>query len=145
MHLAHKLFSETNETKIPAIRQALETTVTQSKPFSLILANTGIFGSPYDPKVVWFGIDQNAELENLARNIFSEIAKCGWEPDRQNFVLHLTIGRIRELKAKLLFQQIISKYNTVKIQEENVSKNILYESILRWEGPEYIAKGVFRL
>lgn len=145
MHLTLKFFGETDENKIPVISQAIETAVSLSKPFTLKIANTGIFGSHYDPKVIWFGIEKQPELEILAKNIFTELEKHGWEPDRQNFVPHLTIGRIKELKDKPLFQQIINKYNAVEIQEENVSELTLYESILRREGPEYIATAVFRL
>ena len=87
---------------------------------------------------MWFGIEKQYELESLAQNIFTELAKYGWEQDRQNFVPHLTIGRIRELKDKPLFQKIIGKYNTFEIQEENVTEVILYESILRREGPLYV-------
>jgi 2'-5' RNA ligase len=138
MHLTLKFFGQTDETKIPAIRLALETAVAQSKPFTLKITNTGIFGSRYGPKVLWFGIEKRDELENLAQNIFTELAKCGCEQDRQNFVPHLTIGRIKELKDKPLFQKIIRKYNVVDIQEENVTEIILYESILRREGPLYV-------
>jgi 2'-5' RNA ligase len=138
MHLTLKFFGETDEAKIPSICQAIETAVAQSKPFSLKIANTGVFGSHYDPKVLWFGIEKNNELENLGQDIFAELAKCGWEADRQNFVPHLTLGRIRKLKDKPLFQNIISQYNTIEIQEENVNEIILYESILRREGPLYL-------
>ncbi len=138
IHLTLKFFGETDETKIPAICLALESALAQSETFTIKIANTGIFGSRYDPKVIWFGIEKQDELENLARNIFAELAKCGWEADRQNFVPHLTIGRIKGLKDKPLFQQIISKYNTVEIQEENVTEIILYESILLREGPMYV-------
>lgn len=137
-HLTLKFFGETDENKIPAIQQAIETAVAQSEPFAIKIANTGIFGSRYDPKVIWFGIDKQDELKNLAQNIFTELAKCGWEKDRQNFVPHLTIGRIKELMDKLLFQRIISKYNTVEIQEEKVTEIILYESLLRRDGPLYV-------
>ena len=81
----------------------------------------------------------------LSKNIITELAKVGWEPDRQNFVPHLTIGRIKELKDKTFFQQIISKYHTVEIQEELVLEVILYESILRREGPLYVKIISFKL
>ena len=137
-HLTLKFFGETDDTKIPAIRQSIEKAVAQSKSFTLKIANTGIFGTRYDPKVIWFGIEKQDELENLAQNIFNELAKCGWEKDRQNFVPHLTVGRIKGLKDKPLFQQIISKYSTVEVQEEKVTEITLYESILRREGPLYV-------
>lgn len=138
MHLTLKFLGETDEAKIPSICQAIKAASAQSKPFTLKIANSGIFGSHYDPKIIWFGIEKQDELGSLAQNIFTELGKCGWEADRQNFVPHLTIGRIKELKDKLLFQQIICKYNTVEIQEEYVREITLYESILRREGPLYV-------
>ncbi len=138
MHLTLKFFGETDEKQIPGIGKALEMAVANSNPFLIKIANTGIFGSRYDPKVIWFGIEQQDELDKLAKNIFTELEKCGFEAGRQNFVPHLTIGRIKELKDKPLFQQIINKYNTIEIQDENVTEIILYESILRREGPLYL-------
>ncbi len=137
MHLTLKFFGETDEEQIPHINLALQNAVSQSKPFTLKITSTGIFGSRYDPKVIWFGIEKHPELENLAKNIFTELQKCGWQPDRQNFVPHLTIGRIREVKDKPLFQKIVSNFTSLEIQEENVTEIILYESILRREGPLY--------
>jgi 2'-5' RNA ligase len=145
MHLTLKFFGETDEKQIPSIRHALAEAVAKSKPFDLKIANTGIFGSRYDPKVIWFGIEKQPELDILAKNIFGELEKYGWEQDRQNFIPHLTIGRIRELKDKPLFQQIIGRYNTIDIQEENVSEIILYESILRREGPLYVKVSSFQI
>ena len=138
IHLTLKFFGETDEKKIPAIIQAIEAAVENSNPFIMNIANTGIFGSRYDPKIIWYGIEKQNELEILAKNIFAELEKCGYDADRQNFVPHLTIGRIKELKDKLLFQQIIDKFNTVEIQEEKVTEIMLYESILRREGPLYV-------
>jgi 2'-5' RNA ligase len=143
MHLTLKFLGETDEAKIPSIIQAIEVATSMVKPFTLKIANTGIFGSRYDPKIIWFGIEKHHELENLAQNIFTELAKCGWNSDRQNFIPHLTIGRIKELKDKPLFQHIISKYISADIQEENVSGITLFESILRREGPLYL--NVFQL
>ncbi len=138
MHLTLKFFGETDEKQIPLIQQVLADASAKTKSFTLKIANTGIFGSRYDPKVIWFGIEKNTELEILVQNIVDGLAKQGWEPDRQNFIPHLTIGRIRKLKDKSLFQKLISQYNTVEIQEENVNEIMLYESILRREGPLYL-------
>ena len=138
MHLTLKFLGETEEKQIPVIQQVLSNAADNVKPFTLKISNTSIFGSRYNPKVIWFGIEKSPELESLVQNIFAGLEKQGWESDRQNFVPHLTIGRIKELKDKPLFQNIIGKYNTVEIQEENVKEITLYESILRREGPLYL-------
>ena len=145
IHLTLKFFGETDEKQIPAIREALLAATSDCPVFNLNINRTGIFGSRYDPKVVWFGIDPEPNLNRLAQGVFTGLQKAGWEPDRQNFVPHLTIGRIRELRDKTLFQQVIEKYRDARVQEESVEQVILYESILRREGPLYINLASFEL
>lgn len=145
MHLTLKFFGETEESRIPSIFEALTTAAANAESFTLHINRTGIFGSRYDPRVIWFGIDPEPGLQKLAENVFGNLRQAGWEPDRQNFVPHLTIGRIREIKDKALFQQVIARYREVKIQEQEVSELILFESILRREGPEYIPLRKFPL
>jgi RNA 2',3'-cyclic 3'-phosphodiesterase len=145
IHITLKFFGETDEIQIPVINKALQAAAGQSAGFTMKINRTGIFGSRYDPRVIWFGIDPEPLLERLASNTLSELQKAGWEPDRQNFVAHLTIGRIKELKDKALFQKVIDKYRDVSIQEQEVSEFILYESILQREGPIYVKLASFSL
>jgi 2'-5' RNA ligase len=145
MHLTLKFFGETEESRIPAIYQALSAATANAETFTLHISRTGIFGSRYDPRVIWFGIDREPGLQKLAENVILYLKQAGWEPDRQNFVPHLTIGRIKEIKDKALFQDVISKYREVQIQEQQVNELILFESILRRDGPEYIALRKFPL
>jgi RNA 2',3'-cyclic 3'-phosphodiesterase len=145
IHLTLKFFGETDEKLIPSIKNALQAAATQSESLIMKISRTGIFGSRYDPKVVWFGIDPDPKLGQLAANTPVELQRTGWEPDRQNFVPHLTIGRIKELKDKALFQQVIDRYREVYIQDQEVSELILFESILRKEGPLYVKLASFNL
>ncbi|NVO18548.1 MAG: RNA 2',3'-cyclic phosphodiesterase [Bacteroidetes bacterium] len=145
IHITLKFFGETDENQIPSIKKALQEAANQSTRFIMKINRTGIFGSRYDPRVVWFGIDPEPCLDQLAANTVKELQKAGWEPDRQNFVPHLTIGRIKELRDKALFQQIINKYKSASIQEQEIKEVILYESILRREGPLYLKLGGFEL
>jgi 2'-5' RNA ligase len=49
------------------------------------------------------------------------------------------------LKDKALFQQVIDRYREVNIQDQEVSELILFESILRKEGPLYVKLASFNL
>lgn len=138
MHLTLKFLGETDDRKIPDIINALNEASSKSKFFLLHIENLGVFGSRYDPKVLWFGIRKNDDLFSLWDNTLSEFEKIAMGADRQNFVPHLTIGRIKEISDKQLFQKIILPFKEVYIQEQAVSEIVLYESILRREGPEYI-------
>jgi 2'-5' RNA ligase len=65
------------------------------------------------------------------------VEQIGWERDRQNFVPHLTIARIKHVPDKKLFQQFIDENRNAFIQEVSVAEFHLYESILLREGPVY--------
>jgi len=87
--------------------------------------------------VIWYGIRDETQIFNLADNIFSELEGIGIERDRQNFVPHLTIGRIKELNNKDKFQQIIDKNKPGLIQTIRVEEFSLIESVLQPTGPIY--------
>ena len=68
---------------------------------------------------------------------YSLCEAIGWEHDRQNFVPHLTIGRIKDVPDKHLFQSIIDMHKKTWMQEIQVREFHLYESTLTREGPVY--------
>ena len=137
IHVTLKFFGETEERKIPEISRVLKEVASRHKPFAAELVNVGIFGSSYSPKVIWFGIEKSEPLKKLGQEVIQSCEAIGWEADRQNFVPHLTIGRIKEVPDKQLFQKMIDMHKTDRLQEFSVSEFNLYESILLKEGPLY--------
>ena len=139
IHITLKFFGETHENEIPGISKLLSEAASTLSPFTLQLFDTGIFGSHYNPKVIWVGINQAEPLIELANNIKEGLKTVGILPDRQNFVPHLTLGRIKMISDKKLFHKTMDKYRNVKLYDCTIDKLILYESILKREGPEYHA------
>ena len=145
IHITLKFFGETPEHHIPGINMALKKASNGVSPFELSLTNTGIFGSSSKARVIWFGIDPSNELNLLFNNILRELKNIGMENDRQNFVPHLTVGRIKSLEDKKFFQQVIDKHREGHIQKEEVNKFHLFESILSPQGPTYNIIETFEL
>jgi 2'-5' RNA ligase len=137
LHLTLRFIGDTAENKIPDIDKMLNKTIETAKAFTLNINRTGVFGSSYNPRVVWFGIDQNEQLTHLHSAIELNLSKVGLFPDRQNFVPHLTLTRIKQLKDLKLFQKIISEFHEKKIMKQDVLTFSLIESILMKEGPIY--------
>ena len=137
IHITLKFFGETAEQRIPEINRVLKEVAGRHGPFTFSIANTGIFGSSYNPRVIWFGIEEPEALKELAEDVLEGVVPIGWERDRQNFVPHLTVGRVKEVVDKRLFQQVIDEYKKTFIQEVSVVDFRLYESILQREGPIY--------
>jgi 2'-5' RNA ligase len=81
---------------------------------------------------------ENAEpLKALAQDVLTSVEPIGWARDRQNFVPHITIARIKNIPDKRLFQQIIDRHRDDFFQEILITEFHLYESILQREGPVY--------
>lgn len=137
IHLTLKFIGNTNPDEVPRIQEALTIACSGIQPFELNIAKTGIFGSHYNPKVIWFGIEPHEVLQQLAREVSANLETAGFLGDRQNFVPHLTIGRIREIRDKKYFQQLMGRFHEVEIQKQMVTGFNLYESQLFREGPVY--------
>jgi len=137
IHITLKFFGETAEDRIPDIHCILKQVSSRHRPFGFTIEDTGIFGSSYNPRVVWFGIQGAQALTALAQDVLKEVESIGWERDRQNFVPHITIGRVKDVKDKRLFQDVIDDHKKAFIQEVSVTEFRLYESILQPQGPIY--------
>ncbi len=134
LHLTLKFFGETPVEKIDEIISQVAIVTQVQNSFNLKVENLGVFGSSYHPKVIWSGFEKSDELSNLERKINQQLEGIGYKNDRQNFVPHLTLGRIKQLKDKKLFQQVLSEDKTGQFQESVIDKIILFESVLNPSG-----------
>jgi 2'-5' RNA ligase len=144
IHITLKFLGETDEKLVPAIAATLRNTAGDFARFSFSLTGTGIFGSRYDPRVVWCGIEPYKQLQDLMKRIHQDMGLHGFEPDRQNLVPHLTLGRIKFLQDKQLFQSVLEAHRDIQSDPVHAKEFILYESILKKEGPVYIDLERFR-
>ena len=139
IHITLKFFGETDERRIPGIVEMLRRRATETTRFSLRLKGLGIFGSSYAPRVIWVGLEPYTDLVKLMKNVHDDMAGLGFERDRQNLVPHLTLGRVKSLRDKVLFQRTLDRYRDLSSEERVMQEIILYESVLRPQGPVYTA------
>ena len=137
IHITLKFFGETEEERIPAISSLLSVIAGKHIPFEMKLKGTGVFGSSYKPRVVWIGIDNNPTLISLGQDILDSMESLGFKKDRQNFVPHLTLGRIKHIDDKHRFFDLIGKYKNSVITSESIKELHLIESRLTPKGPLY--------
>ncbi len=145
IHITLKFFGETEESKIAEIIQQLNEVAIAHKPFKFSVKGTGVFGSSYDPRVIWLGIDHSNELQKLSVDVLDSMTTIGWEKDRQNFVPHLTVGRIKHISNKPKLKEVIKKFENFEIQMVETNAFYLYESILKPTGPVYHVLETFHL
>lgn len=145
LHLTLRFLGDTEESKIGDIDKMMQKSAETAKAFTLNIRNTGVFGSSYNPRVIWFGIDHNEFLTHLHTRIELDLTKVGLYPDRQNYVPHLTLSRIKQLKDGKLFQRIINDFREIEIMKQEVGSFSLIESILQKEGPIYKTLSTYTL
>jgi len=145
LHLTLKFFGSTPSSKVKDIEIACQKALEDEKAFNLKADQMGIFGSNYKPRVLWLGFSNAEILKNIHKNIEEELKSINYYPDRQNFVPHLTLGRIKKLNSKKYFQTVIDKKRDWSEFDFRIEKISLFESKLHRNGPEHISLIDFNL
>lgn len=145
IHLTLKFFGDTPEDAIPQINEAFGTISSRHQPFGIQIGSVGIFGSSYQPRVIWFGISNPEPMEKLAEDVLSTMNDLGFPRDEQHFRPHVTIGRIKQVNDRKQFQKIIDQFRDTELQSMAVHQFELMESRLTPAGPIYTVLKSFPL
>ena len=137
MHITLKFLGETAKTKIPTIREGIQYAVKDISTFEVKMEKIGIFGSRYQPRVLWMGISSTKTLQQLYKQLQKEMKQIGFKPDFGNFVPHLTLARINKIDDKHFFWKKIESLPQDFVQQLQIDKIILYESQLHGHIPVY--------
>ena len=136
-HLTLKFLGNTHENIIPNIINVMRATVEAYSVINIELDKIGIFGSSYKPRVIWFGIAKNLQLEKLVTDLLNNLDTAGFLKDRQNYVPHISFGRINKVIDKKFFSDSIDVVNNTSLQKLSIDRVILYETILTNDGYQY--------
>jgi len=137
MHITLKFLGSTPAEKVKNIVEVMGNVAKDYKEIEMNFSRVGLFGSSYKPRVIWLGFKENLVLTELAENLKRKLEPIGFPYDRQNFVPHLTLGRINKIESKSYFQSVLNGYKKLDLQAFQIKKIYLFESILQKEGPEY--------
>lgn len=139
MHLTLKFLGKTPDEQLPQLHAALLEVASRHTDFDLNFTKTGIFGSSYHPRVIWLGDETSQPIRLLGEDLLNTLDLAGFARDRQNFVPHLTLGRIKKVNSKKHFQKTIDEFRTAFSLHVHPTNFILFQSILTPRGPEYHA------
>jgi RNA 2',3'-cyclic 3'-phosphodiesterase len=112
-HVTLAFLGTVDAARAPAIASALRPVAAETAPFEVLLAGLGAFPSRERPRVVWQGVDVGAaELEALARRTRAALRDLVPGVDRDRFVPHLTLFRVRSprdrQRARDLFDGVVA-------------------------------------
>jgi 2'-5' RNA ligase len=137
LHITLFFIGDIDESIIDEISNKLTDNLREIKSFNLSCKGVGVFKNVYNPKILWFGIKQSENLINLKLAVDKVISSFGFTIEERDFKPHLTIGRVKLVKNKNKFKNVLEKYKEVEIQNFSIKEVILYESKLTPKGPLY--------
>lgn len=138
IHLTLKFLGNTPEEDIPAIIEACRNVAKKHQPFKMDFDRTGLFGSNRVPRVLWLGIkEQPQALFDLEADLLDAFDGLGYLRDRQNFVPHLTICRIKQLVDKQFFLKVYNNIEQKTYLHADVKDLVYFQSFLQSTGPFY--------
>lgn len=141
LHLTLKFLGDTQVSLIPEILSAIDEITKQYDKFTASIDELGIFGSKYSPKVIWVKANPEKRFNQIFETLSQHLSQIGIRKTSENFVSHVTLGRIKHLQDVKYFQSCISKYKNGKSFSFSVDNIILFESKLTPKGPEYSVVG----
>ncbi|OYT48518.1 MAG: RNA 2',3'-cyclic phosphodiesterase [Desulfurococcales archaeon ex4484_42] len=136
IHLTIRFIGEVSEALLPSIINCLKP-CGELKSFMMEVKGVGAFPSISRPRVIWVGVSKGSDELKMIRKIIDKCLNQIVRPEPQEFVPHITIGRIKGSYDRMCLQNFLNTHVDEVIGESKVTKIKLKRSILRPQGPEY--------
>jgi 2'-5' RNA ligase len=102
----------------------------------------GAFPRPDKARVVWAGVSDGGELAELAGRVGRAAGELGFAIDDRPFHPHVTLGRCRKVAD---LSELLLPYAEQAFSETSVESVILFESIMKSSGSEYVERASWGL
>lgn len=136
IHFTLRFFGDTPLSRINEIKNCLNQI--KINPFEIEVHGVGAFPNSRRPRVIWIGVDQNAErIRELKIEIDSRLKELGYKPEKKRFTPHATIARVRYIKDAAKLSTNIDELASSPIGSMTVSRFNMKKSTLTPSGPIY--------
>ncbi len=145
MHLTLKFLGEIKTEQSVDVCKATEQVAGRHSSFELEVEEVGHFGGN-SARVLWVGAGQNCSpLMQLQEDLEQQLELEGWPREGREFSAHLTLCRVRNVKAGTSLVQTIRPYKDLKLGTMPADSLCVYQSELTPQGPIYTPLGRYRL
>lgn len=146
LHLTMKFLGYISLEQTILIKSKLKEIASQYRPFIIRLSsNIGIFPTYQMPRIIWVGIKEGVnQLNELYNSIENNLSNKGFPRENKEFSGHITIGRVKFIRDKTNFIQIVKRIGVNNLSQA-VGSIDLMESKLTPNGPMYNLTAKFSL
>lgn len=146
LHLTMKFLGYISLEQTELIKSELKEIASRYSPFIIrLFSNIGVFPTYKMPRIIWVGIREGiSELKELYNSIENKLSNKGFPREDKDFSGHITIGRVKFIRDKTNFIQILKRIEVNNLSQE-VGSIDLMESKLTPGGPIYDITAKFPL
>ena len=146
LHLTMKFLGYISLEQTVLIKSELKEIASRYRPFIIRLSsNIGIFPTYKMPRIIWVGIKEGVnQLKELYNSIENNLSNKGFPRENKDFSSHITIGRVKFIRDKDNFIQILKRIKINNLSQEVRSIDFM-ESKLTPNGPIYNITAKFPL
>jgi len=138
LHITLKFLGNVETARIPAVEEALRKGGAGLAPFSLPVRGIDALPNPKYPRIVYADLaDERGSLKKLAESVCAELEPLGFEPEKRDFLPHLTLGRVKSFRGKTMLMMKIREYHNREIGSILVKDFLLMKSELKPGGAIY--------
>jgi 2'-5' RNA ligase len=146
LHVTLKFLGEVQDGQLAAVCNAVAAAAKSVEPFSLALTGLGCFPTARNPRVLWCGVEDEAEgcarwLE-LADPLFERL---GFAREMRQFHPHVTLGRSKGPGGSDVMRRVLEEISVPKTPAMTVEEIVLFESRLTPSGAQYTSRFKARL
>ncbi len=106
--------------------------------FNVTLRGLGAFPTPARPRVVWVGVSEGSEeLSRLHDEVERGLRRIGLPPQRERFVPHVTLARLKGSRNLGAVVKLIEEYSDYEFGRFRVRSVKMKKSTLTPRGPIY--------
>ncbi len=145
IHLTLAFLGETDEDQVSKAGKIMREAANNYESFEITFNGTDVFRDISQPRVIWLGIEAPQSLYDLREVICEALKEEGLYRDKKPFRPHLTLGRMKYIANKNVLAEILKSSGSHDLPSQTVNELILYESILKPDGPVYSLLRIVRL
>ncbi|WP_440059886.1 RNA 2',3'-cyclic phosphodiesterase [Thermogladius sp. 4427co] len=136
LHITIRFIGEVEERIVAQVCEILKQI--KHTPFQIHISGLGAFPNIEKPRVIWAGVlEGSRELTAIHDSVEKELRKIGIPPDREEFVPHLTLARVKSGRGLNTLVKFIKLAQNIDFGLVAVDKVVLKESFLTPRGPIY--------
>lgn len=138
LHFNLKFFRHIEEEKIDQLKETVKETCEKLEKFDINISGLGAFPSKNYIRVIWLGVkDGHNGLVTLANMIEDGLETLGFEKEKQKFIPHLTLGRVRSGRNREKMKETVKELENIEIGAMKLDRVVLFQSKPGPKGPVY--------